>query len=934
MTQNISRFKPGIKRFLMKAGTYALMGALIMGVASSAMAIQPGKWEQGNEADFQGGKREETVVSSLGEVELSSRTRKLADLPLDFNAIYDAAVLPNGDVYLAAGSEKSEIFKWSGGKLTSVLSLTNEQVFALAVDKAGRLLVAVSAEEATRVGVLENGKLTTLVPLDGVRYVWDMAMVGDRLALAAGTPGRLLLVDLAKADGKAIPKAETKPADTKPADTKPAAKAEKDAEAGEEVPDPVFHRSVTQLLKSKQNNLLCLGVGPNMSLYAGSDTEGLVYRVMLKKDYTAENPMVIFDAPEPEIGALLVLDDGTVFAGTADVSMASAAAGMEMPGAGLGRAGAGGHPGSVGGGGGTGPEEGIGGDEGDGESKSPAADKKSEGNGKASKDLTGAIAVGAGIKPTAAGVVRGPVRLDAQAQGAEPAPNADLDRLRAAIKQKIEAGKKAGPASDASENAMGPARRPRAGAAAVRPGAAGEGFMPGGMAGPGGANAVYRITPDGFVHEAFRDNAMILRIVRQPDGKLLIGTGNNGVLYRLDVAAGEYAALADLEPEQIGTVVQLPSGQTLLATSNPGQLVELDKGYAKSGTIISSVFDAAQISLWGNLAVQYVAPAGTKVMIQTRSGNVQDPENGPWSKWSEAVELKAAQGGAGAPSFTQIQSPPARFLQYKVTLEGTPTVTPVLQKVDATYVVPNLRPKIAAVRVTHAEDQPQMGPALNRGMPAMPKQVSAGPRPGRPMPNMMPGMPGETPEPTGNPSLNVEWEAADPNNDRMNFKLEYRAVGTTVWLPVAKDAKELESGPYDWQTLKVPDGRYQVRLTATDAPDNPPDMTLTAQRVSSIFIVDNTPPVIEGIKFKQDGGTATITGQASDAVSTLRSIHYTVDGGTEWKMVVPDDMLFDSTKESFTIKIVGLSPGEHVVSVRAVDARGNPKYASTSIQVK
>jgi hypothetical protein len=51
-------------------------------------------------------------------------------------------------------------------------------------------------------------------------------------------------------------------------------------------------------------------------------------------------------------------------------------------------------------------------------------------------------------------------------------------------------------------------------------------------------------------------------------------------------------------------------------------------------------------------------------------------------------------------------------------------------------------------------------------------------------------------------------------------------------------------------------------------------------------------------------------------------------------MIGPDDMLIDSTKESFTIRIFDLSPGEHVVSVRAVDSRGNPKYASMSIVVK
>src|SRR5690606_2715227 len=81
-----------------------------------------------------------------------------------------------------------------------------------------------------------------------------------------------------------------------------------------------------ELLDAAQANLLCLGRDGKGNIYAGSDTDGLVYRIRVNADAGDDQPraqvFVIYDAPEPEIGALLVLEDGTVFVGTADAEQA------------------------------------------------------------------------------------------------------------------------------------------------------------------------------------------------------------------------------------------------------------------------------------------------------------------------------------------------------------------------------------------------------------------------------------------------------------------------------------------------------------------------------------------------------------------------------------------------------------------------------------
>src|SRR5258708_38241973 len=46
----------------------------------------------------------------------------------------------------------------------------------------------------------------------------------------------------------------------------------------------------------------------------------------------------------------------------------------------------------------------------------------------------------------------------------------------------------------------------------------------------------------------------------------------------------------------------------------------------------------------------------------------------------------------------------------------------------------------------------------------------------------------------------------------------------------------------------MPDGAYYLKIVATDGPSNPPAQALTTERESERFVVDNSPPAIEGLK--------------------------------------------------------------------------------------
>jgi hypothetical protein len=73
-----------------------------------------------------------------------------------------------------------------------------------------------------------------------------------------------------------------------------------------------------------------------------------------------------------------------------------------------------------------------------------------------------------------------------------------------------------------------------------------------------------------------------------------------------------------------------------------------------------------------------------------------------------------------------------------------------------------------------------------------------------------------------------------------------------------------------------------------------------------------------------------ITGKAQDNLGPISRLEYSVNG-LEWKHLFPEDELFDTAEERFALPLAHLPKGNHVIVLRATDARGNA--ASTEIEI-
>ncbi|NIP27326.1 MAG: hypothetical protein GWN67_22940 [Phycisphaerae bacterium] len=395
---------------------------------------------------------------------------------------------------------------------------------------------------------------------------------------------------------------------------------------------------------------------------------------------------------------------------------------------------------------------------------------------------------------------------------------------------------------------------------------------------PGQASYIYKISREGFVTNVFSEAAVFFCLAEQ-DKSLLVGTGNSGQLFTVDPASEQEALIyEDKQASQI-TAINVRQDAVYLGTANPAKLIKLGSGFASKGTYISDLIDAGQPAMWGKLQIEADIPQGCSVRVASRSGNVKDVNDPTFSSWTQLNEVTQP---------VQLRCPLGRFCQYKLVLQSNGPHTPIVREIAVASSVPNLAPKVQSVKVGRIA----------------------------------------TPDKKGN--FKISFKAVDENGDKMIYKIDFRKIGRKNWIEL-KD--ELETATFDWNGKTVEDGRYEVRVTASDERSNNSATKLTGSRISEQVIVDNTAPVIKKHSIDKDKNTITLKLHVSDEFSAIGRLNYTVDSNEKWKGTMPDDMVYDTTDEDFTIVIDKLETGEHIIAVRIADSVGNIIYKTFEVNI-
>ena len=70
------------------------------------------------------------------------------------------------------------------------------------------------------------------------------------------------------------------------------------------------------------------------------------------------------------------------------------------------------------------------------------------------------------------------------------------------------------------------------------------------------------------------------------------------------------------------------------------------------------------------------------------------------------------------------------------------------------------------------------------------------------------------------------------------------------------------------------------------------------------------------------------------AIDCNSAVSPTSNSDENWASALPDDLVYDTTAENFTIVTDELEPGEHIIAVRIADDFDNIAYKTFAVEVK
>jgi|GEM_PF-5867996 len=392
---------------------------------------------------------------------------------------------------------------------------------------------------------------------------------------------------------------------------------------------------------------------------------------------------------------------------------------------------------------------------------------------------------------------------------------------------------------------------------------------------------IVKIAPSGayYVYSAPTKDKYITALAVNENNEVLFGTALDGKIYKL-LKNEETILLHNLECGAVFDISKDNAGNFYFTTGDPSSASVMSKDYYSSGEFTSRVFDLKDNCAIGPVMCAKEEKAKTFISMYTRTGQAEKPDN-TWEAWKK-IDLSAEN--------PQAKSSPGNYFQYKIELRTQDAkITPKFLGMNFSYKNLYKLPYIDFVF-------PYTFDALSD------KQ-------------------------------DVEWICGDTNLDLTRFDLFYIKEGENKWveaamdIPVAVKKKDIKDDKnpisanqvYSWDTKKIMDGQYRLKLTAY----NILDRNIKSEIISKPFTVSNSKPVIKITGKKLDGNVLTIEGRVSCKENYLKVVRFTFDEEI-WYLANPKDGMYRGSEDNFIIKVhVSLENKNKKLLIEAEDQAGN-----------
>jgi len=171
----------------------------------------------------------------------------------------------------------------------------------------------------------------------------------------------------------------------------------------------------------------------------------------------------------------------------------------------------------------------------------------------------------------------------------------------------------------------------------------------------------------------------------------------------------------------------------------------------------------------------------------------------------------------------------------------------------------------------------------------------------------------------------VSWNVVDPDGDPTRSRLYYRPLDGEKWVSFTGD-QYINEQKFTIDLRNLSDGRYRLKLVATDSFFNDPNHGFTVEKKTAPLLVDNTQSQFDTLTVSEQGARFT----ARDETSRMMLAQYRVNGN-EWQTIWPEDNIFDERTEKFSVVFSGDVRSGAFVEFRLLDEGGNQALSRRTV---
>ncbi|MDF2441422.1 MAG: hypothetical protein JWN98_2406, partial [Abditibacteriota bacterium] len=371
----------------------------------------------------------------------------------------------------------------------------------------------------------------------------------------------------------------------------------------------------------------------------------------------------------------------------------------------------------------------------------------------------------------------------------------------------------------------------------------------------------------------------VLAVAAAPEG-VYFGTSNNGTLYRWSATDG-IEALYPSPQQSLFALRRTADGKLYAGTGDKGVVYQIQPGQNANDTRVARILEPAPTQALS----MALAPSGELLVGTGNNGNAYrialgHKEGGTYT--SPVFDAKnIVQWGAvrvvGQNAVLQTRSgntldPDTSWSAWRTVADNASGEQHVLSPA-ARYLQyrVNLPSDNATAQLARVE-------VLYRTRNSAPTVTIASPRGGE----------------FWNDKQKLTWSAKDTDNDALRYRLWLSSDDGVTWQVVPLE--DATSDNFELDTSKYKDGLYRVKIEATDAPRNPDD----PQRdtfVSLPFTIDNTAPKFELQTVLSSADGPRLQATVVDALSPI--------AGAVWRVAKPEAK--PATPETTTVTVTTLS---------------------------